>query len=547
MKKLALLSLIVAIALVSCKKDETVKEISGPSYQVITGSVTDITNKVAIVNGSLANLNGINITEHGHVWSTSPAPTTTLTTKTAFGAVSLDAEFESNLSGLLQGTTYYVRAYAVDSTGTFYGTQTTFITESSFFEFVVSSNFLPSSSSISYRVWILIYDLSKELVEIQELENGQTFTFDWPTKSKSDKYNLQILSYYDFQDPSNSDYYYLNCYLNQEPEVWYLGHESDEPLTQIGSNTVTLTGVDLFNCEYYAAKNLYVNGSYNATTSTLEFAQYFNPDNIWITYTFMQQPPYFKMLDDVGIDDCFTLTGTDFSQMSSYVDITLPDNDEYDIYVESEDDLSTDYWEWFEILYKYGQGETNLKVYYPSGVFSGYYTDIWLKNNNVTEDMTLFRGAIPAQFHSLANEISVTNDSIASFHIDVTGVADLCSSRWLCNDQTKGEESLYYYILGSANDISSYSAPDFPDEIKIMNENLFDLQKLEYYNTYFMETNYYSGFSDYITQTYTQPGSLNIVPEYYYYKSIYKEGKKPTEKTPEHKISRRMKDQSFDF
>lgn len=64
------------------------------------------------------------ITNYGHVWSTSPNPTTTLTTKTSLGAktgVSGSFPFNSSLTGLADVTAYYVRPYYINGSGTTYG------------------------------------------------------------------------------------------------------------------------------------------------------------------------------------------------------------------------------------------------------------------------------------------------------------------------------------------------------------------------------------------------------------------------------------------
>jgi uncharacterized protein (TIGR02145 family) len=66
------------------------------------------------------------VTVRGVVWSTSPNPTISLTTKTINGLGAGD--FNSNITGLIPNTTYYVRAYATSSTGTSYGDELSFKT-----------------------------------------------------------------------------------------------------------------------------------------------------------------------------------------------------------------------------------------------------------------------------------------------------------------------------------------------------------------------------------------------------------------------------------
>jgi hypothetical protein len=69
------------------------------------------------------------VTQHGHCWSISPDPTTA-DNKTTFGGTSVNYSFTSNITGLSPATTYYVRAYVITATGTYYGNTVSFTTSS---------------------------------------------------------------------------------------------------------------------------------------------------------------------------------------------------------------------------------------------------------------------------------------------------------------------------------------------------------------------------------------------------------------------------------
>jgi len=94
--------------------------------QLTTTSITDITNTSARSSGNITSDGGSQVTARGVVWGTSPNPTVSLATKTSNG--SGIGSFASNLDGLNLNTTYYVRAYATNSEGTFYGNELTFKT-----------------------------------------------------------------------------------------------------------------------------------------------------------------------------------------------------------------------------------------------------------------------------------------------------------------------------------------------------------------------------------------------------------------------------------
>jgi sugar lactone lactonase YvrE len=104
-----------------------VNETASPVTPTInTTAVTDITTITAASGGRITNNGGAAVTARGIVWSTSPNPTISLSTKTVNGSDT--GSFVSNLSGLQLNTVYYVRAYATNSVGTAYGAQVTFTT-----------------------------------------------------------------------------------------------------------------------------------------------------------------------------------------------------------------------------------------------------------------------------------------------------------------------------------------------------------------------------------------------------------------------------------
>jgi uncharacterized protein (TIGR02145 family) len=91
-----------------------------------TSSVTNINNNSATCGGNISSAGGDTVTARGVVWSTIPNPTVALTTKTANGGGI--GSFTSNITGLTANTTYYLRAYATNISGTAYGNEVSFTT-----------------------------------------------------------------------------------------------------------------------------------------------------------------------------------------------------------------------------------------------------------------------------------------------------------------------------------------------------------------------------------------------------------------------------------
>ena len=92
---------------------------------VNTSLVTSITSTSAMAGGDVTADGGAEVTARGVCWSTSQEPTID-GEHTENGAGT--GEFTSELSGLEQNTTYYVRAYATNSEGTAYGEEVSFTT-----------------------------------------------------------------------------------------------------------------------------------------------------------------------------------------------------------------------------------------------------------------------------------------------------------------------------------------------------------------------------------------------------------------------------------
>ncbi|NTW31039.1 MAG: LamG domain-containing protein, partial [Bacteroidetes bacterium] len=95
------------------------------SPSVTTQAVTSITSTTATANGNVSADGGATITERGVCWNTSTTPTTANSKATSSGTT---GAFTASMSGLTNGTLYYVRAYAINSVGISYGNQVTFTT-----------------------------------------------------------------------------------------------------------------------------------------------------------------------------------------------------------------------------------------------------------------------------------------------------------------------------------------------------------------------------------------------------------------------------------
>lgn len=93
-----------------------------------TLTLSNISANTATSGGNITNDGGSSVTQRGVCWGTSQNPTTANSTTSDGNGI---GNYSSNLTGLTASTTYYVRAYAINSAGTAYGNQVSFNTSSS--------------------------------------------------------------------------------------------------------------------------------------------------------------------------------------------------------------------------------------------------------------------------------------------------------------------------------------------------------------------------------------------------------------------------------
>jgi hypothetical protein len=92
---------------------------------VVTDAVYNITTTGAAGGGNVLDDGGDTVTERGLCWGTSPYPTTSGSSVSSGAGT---GTFSGAMTALTANTTYYVRAYAVNSAGTGYGNQVSFTT-----------------------------------------------------------------------------------------------------------------------------------------------------------------------------------------------------------------------------------------------------------------------------------------------------------------------------------------------------------------------------------------------------------------------------------
>ena len=99
----------------------------GTLATITTTGVTGISGPSALSGGNITADGGSTISHRGVCWATTTNPTTANDT-TLDGTGTGTGSYTSTLTGLSANTTYYVRAYAINSAGTAYGNEVSFTT-----------------------------------------------------------------------------------------------------------------------------------------------------------------------------------------------------------------------------------------------------------------------------------------------------------------------------------------------------------------------------------------------------------------------------------
>ena len=118
------LTLVAIILLVSCGKD-VLPEPVVTSPVISTTEATAVTMTTVVAGGNISSDGGAKVTDRGICWGLTNNPSIS-DNKLANGSGT--GIFSSTLSGLIPGTSYHARAYAVTSLGTFYGNDVSFMT-----------------------------------------------------------------------------------------------------------------------------------------------------------------------------------------------------------------------------------------------------------------------------------------------------------------------------------------------------------------------------------------------------------------------------------
>jgi hypothetical protein len=126
--KITLILMVMTLMVYCTKKsiDPTPANLTAPTLSVST--VSDIAQETAKATGKVETIGSSAVTQVGHCWAEGTTVPTTANSKTVNGSGTAGQSITSNLTSLKANTSYTVRAYATNATGTGYGESVSFKT-----------------------------------------------------------------------------------------------------------------------------------------------------------------------------------------------------------------------------------------------------------------------------------------------------------------------------------------------------------------------------------------------------------------------------------
>ncbi|NPD84000.1 hypothetical protein HNS38_04475 [Lentimicrobium sp. L6] len=380
------------------------------------------------------------------------------------------------------------------------------IEETKYFNFTVGPNYNIDNDYQRIRNWVLVYSEENELLINLKLENENEYSYN-DLELPQSGLTLQIITYEEQRGINDTvfnrqDKVSFITYKNLMPSHWKFAKNESKEYEPIGTFNVELQGFELgdFHLSEMKSSYEYSNSIYNSNEYQLK--RYIDKEYLWLFAMNENEAPNFKKISNIVSDTQFIINNNDLIVMNDYVDVTLPQNESMFVYLESEDDYSSEFWDYNAVFYNYFDGgETSIRAYNPGEVFPGYYSYYRARKGNVNNYQLTSRGNIPNQLKTLDFDLNLDNSNIYDFKATVTGNADLGTLRWKY-DSVDEEVFFEYRVNFPLGSEINFSAPSIPENVIDQLPLVFDINSFEY--DYFLANEYdvFNGYQDYIQSYY---------------------------------------------
>lgn len=214
---------------------------------ITTKTVKSVTINSAIIGGIINDDGDSAINSKGVCWSTTQSPTVS----DGYQEINTNEyDFNSKITGLMENTTYYVRAYATNENGTTYGNEETFSTPSSTYK--VELNITGHTNSCSVQTSYFYYEVNYKFDNNNDIFNageGYEGTSHNHLEEGTIQNNLQVTIHLAQFNPQNPTETFKGAYLDNMSIV----------ITNTKTNKVVLNTKlpSLFICTDTSYKNIF--------------------------------------------------------------------------------------------------------------------------------------------------------------------------------------------------------------------------------------------------------------------------------------------------
>ncbi len=403
------------------------------------------------------------------------------------------------------------------------------IEETKYFSFTVGPNYNIDDEYQRIRNWVLVYSDEDELLINLELENDTEYNFDVLELPQSGL-SLQIISYTEQRGINDTvfnikDNVSFATYKELMPDHWKFTKSKSKQYESLGTFEVELYGFELGDFQMSEMKSSYGNASSYSNMYNYQLNRYIDKEYLWLFAMNENEAPYFKKISNIVSDTQFIINNNDLIMMNDYIDVTLPQNESMFVYVESENDYSSEFWEYNTIFYNYfNYGETSIRTYFPGDAFPGYYSYYRSQMGNISNYQLNSRGSIPNQLKTLEIDLNLNSSNINDYKASVVGNSDLSTIHW---NYYSSDEDIYfgYSVHSPISPNLEFSAPIIPENVISQLPPEFNLDSFEY--KYFLanEFDVFDGYQDYVQSFYVDRIDLysqKVVRNWQY---IYKDNK----------------------
>jgi len=254
-------------------KDSVVNIISLPA--ITTNPLTNVSGTSFTANATIVSNGGAPIIQKGFCYKTYHNPDTT---NTSIADTMQSTTFSNNITGLIAGNTYYVRAYAINSKGISYGNEV-------YVTFGLNVNYLPklivAVSGANTTNFNFTYDSLGRLTQYNTTSFYYSGNSSWPTNSSTTTYEYDssgnLSSSYDNGNPYSNIYAFtvepgfIGKYFNLQGAVWTWNGDS----LYIDSYN-NATRLCIYN-GYYATSGGQTSRTDDAYANVYTYTNYMNP------------------------------------------------------------------------------------------------------------------------------------------------------------------------------------------------------------------------------------------------------------------------------